>query len=195
MKAAENSANSWNLRNIVRVWDVYAAHLHFADGWWWLQMAPLNPPQMGNLVTGFTGNMTCIDPTNDQKNKSNIGPAWRWTISGKLLLDATSYAGVVAWSHGHGSEETAHYFYVVMDLCRGGELFDMINEAGRWDFGSTYRAKHPFIGWLLKKSTSHLWPMGQWSKPCSRDLWCWWMVMIPLDSVGSYMLSYAIIDV
>ena len=45
----------------------------------------------------------------------------------------------------------------------------------------------------LVPAVIHLWPWAsEVNLSSSRGLWCWWMVMIPLDVVGSYMLSHAI---
>lgn len=54
--------------------------------------------------------------------------------------------------------ETAHYFYVVMDLCRGGELFDMINELDRLPENDTAVIAKQLLGgidYMHSKSVMH----------------------------------------
>lgn len=54
--------------------------------------------------------------------------------------------------------ETAHYFYVVMDLCRGGELFDMINELDRLPESDTAVIAKQLLGgidYMHSKSVMH----------------------------------------
>lgn len=139
-----------------------------ADGWSRLCQAPGTESttdwQMGNLVIGCYWEDDLDWPQKRWKKQIQHRPSMKMEhFRETQLLDAT-LALLLEATACHGSEETAHYFYVVMDLCRGGELFDMINEAGFvLIFAAltvTYRANHPFIGWLLKKSTSHLWPHG-----------------------------------